>query len=221
MFLSPAIAFGFAGLVYGLVLAVGSGLLLSIILIASLRQTTAKPRDVVKAAYCYLLQAVGIFLLTAGALPAVYGVLARVEYDSRIYIALLLLFTAGGLTFLWHDTLVRDIDESSRAVPAAIFWFTVKFVGFVSALVSILSLLTSMLLTPTPLTDTWWVMPVLFLLYGLVLSWATREEQHAGRFESILLNEPPTKIKSPLAFRETVKKPGVKKGKKLMKTLAH
>lgn len=157
-------------------LAIAGGFLL--LFIASLLAPGAKPAGVGKAVYCYSMQAFGIFLMSAGGLPALYGVTEKLAlgietYSTETYLALLLLFAAGGLLFLWHEQLAEKIDDASGAVCAVLFWFTFKAVGLVLALFSGLSLLLTMLLV-RPLPAEWWVEPLILLFYGLLLSWCTR-----------------------------------------------
>lgn len=157
-------------------LAIAGGFLL--LFIASLMSPGAKPAGVGKAAYCYSMQAFGIFLMSAGGLPALYGVTEKIflkieTYSTETYLALLLLFATGGLLFLWHEQIAEKIDSASSAVCAVLFWFTFKAVGLLLMLFSGLSLLLTMLLV-RPLPTEWWVQPSVLLVYGLLLSWCTR-----------------------------------------------
>jgi hypothetical protein len=132
-----------------------------------------------KAIYCYLLQAVGISLMTTGALPAVYGVIEKFSvgaerFSAEMYLALLILFATGGLTFLWHERIADKIDDASRKVPALLFWYSFKLLGYFLVVGSAISLLVTMLLTRGAMPATWWISPIVILLYGLLLSWCTR-----------------------------------------------
>lgn len=131
-----------------------------------------------KAIYCYILQVVGIALMTAGALPAVYGVIEKFSvgaerFSAEMYLALLILFAAGGLTFLWHERMADTIDDASRKVPALLFWYAFKLLGYFLVLGSAISLLLTMLLADA-MPGTWWISPIVVLLYGVLLSWCTR-----------------------------------------------
>lgn len=177
MFEAPSALFSMVGVVYGLVVPLVILHLVAMLFIpVMVSGTGAKVMSSGRAIYCYLLQALGILLMTIGGLPAVYGVLAREPYDSSTYLALLIVFSAGGLTFLWHDHLAHTVDSASRSVPHAIYFFTFKVIGYLLTLLSAVSLLLTMLLGTQDPRGNWWVMPVLLLFYGLLLSWCTRQE---------------------------------------------
>ncbi|MBI3331769.1 hypothetical protein HYZ99_02305 [Candidatus Peregrinibacteria bacterium] len=177
MFDAPSSLFGVVGVFYGLLLPLVILHIITLLFIPSVvLGGGGKVMSVGKAIYCYLLQAVGILLMTLGGLPAIYGVLARQPYESTTYLALLIVFASGGLTFLWHDHMARGIEGGARAVPHAIYLFTFKVMGYIMTLLSAMSLLLTLLLgTQAPTVD-WWVMPTILLLYGLLLSWCTRSE---------------------------------------------
>ena len=137
MFEAPSVFFSMVGIVYGLILPLVILHLIAVLFIpVMVSGTGAKVVGSGRAIYCYLLQALGVLLMTLGGLPAVYGVLAREPYDSSTYLALLIVFSAGGLTFLWHDHLVRTVDSASRSVPHAIYFFTFKVIGYLLTLLS-------------------------------------------------------------------------------------
>lgn len=201
--LSPLLFSG-SGLFYGLLLPVVAVGIFSLILIPAIHVAGAKPMNACKAIYCYTLQIIGIFMMSLAGFPAVYGVLAEVMYDdSDAYLALLLVFTAGGLIFLWHDAMARTIDTASRSVPQAIFTFTFRLVGVLAASLAILSLFLTMLLSDGSLDPFWWIQPMIFLFYGLILSWCTWDYKEKGgitppkqmmaKTEKIIL--PPTKAR--------------------------
>lgn len=173
------VGLGFVGAVYGLVLPFLIIQIFSLLFIPSLLTPGARPSMVGKAAYCYILQTLGIVLMSVGGLPAFYGVLEKIsvgreQFSTEMYIALLIVFAAGGLTFLWHEHLAMTVDEASRRVCASVFWFSFKLIGFLLALFSAVSFLVTMLLVPASLQATSWIMPALFFFYGLLLLWCTR-----------------------------------------------
>lgn len=138
----------------------------------------ARPVSAIKALYCYVLQSVGVALMTTGALPAVYGVLEKFttgdeRFSAEMYLALLILFSLGGVTFLWHEQMAERIDDGSRRIPALLFWYTFKTLGALLTLLGILSFLFTMLLT-RPLVGPWWITSIVTILYGVLLSWCTR-----------------------------------------------
>ncbi len=169
----------------GAVLPVTVAAMLVLLFIPSLLAPGARPSGVGHAIYCYAMQGVGIFLMTAGGLPALSSVLRTLTgnadgYFTETYLALLLLFATGGLLFLWHEQMAGKIESASAAVPAVIFWFTFKIVGLFLAVTSALSLLLTMLLV-AELEGDWWNQPLLLLLYGALLLWCTRMPAYNGR----------------------------------------
>ncbi len=165
---------------------------LAIALIPCLIVPGAKVGASMKALYCYIMQCIGVALMTAGALPAVYGVLEKFSlgverFSAEMYLGLLILFSCGGITFLWHEQVAEKIEDASRRVPALLFWYTFKAIGCVVILVAVLSFLFTMLLT-RPLVGTWWITPIVTGLYGLLLSWCTRWPSSPSSFRSLPLN---------------------------------
>lgn len=170
-------------------LPLGVLLVLSLALIPCLMAPGIKLGATVKALYCYSMQCLGISMMTAGALPAVYGVLEKFSigaerFSAEMYLSLLVLFSAGGVTFLWHEQTAERIDDASRRVPALLFWYSFKAIGYILTLVAALSFLFTMLLI-RPLAVTWWITPIVILLYGLLLSWCTRWPQASSTFKSM------------------------------------
>lgn len=190
--------FSIRGLFYGLILPILIVELLALVLIPSLLRTGAKPKATMEALYCYLMLGVGVLLMTIGALPTVYSVLAGITYTSETYIALLLVFASGGAVFLWHDNHVRTIDSASQAVPAALYFYLFKIIGRLLTLLAAISLSLNIILGETTLPG-WWITPLVILLYGLLLSWCTREEERRPSiFRSTPVATKPAKRKAPL-----------------------
>lgn len=178
MFLS-LIEAGMSGMLDALLLPLLILQLFALVFIPSLLGSGARPFAVGKAVYSYLLQTIGIVAMSLGGIPALFAVLEKLttgyeRYATQDYIALLIVFTAGGLTFLWHERTAQTIDEPSRRVPAALFWFTFKLLGYLLMLLSALSFFQTMLLAPQSENGAWWIMPLLLFLYGVLLSWCTR-----------------------------------------------
>lgn len=170
---------GFASMFSLLIVPLAIVQLFAVLFIPSMLVPGAKPMAVGKAVYAYTMQTVGIILMVGGAFPALYGVLQKLVYPeelytTEIYIALLVLFATGGLLFLWHEQMAQSVDEMSRRVTAALFWFFWRAVGALSLIFAVLSLLLTMLLTPQPLEPDWWIIPVLTLAFGWLLCYATR-----------------------------------------------
>lgn len=164
---------------------------LLLILLPAMHAPGARAAGILKATYSYAMQGVGIILMTAGALPALRGVLEKLftgfeEFSAQAYMALLLMFIAGGATFLWHERMAEKIEDASQRVPALLFWYTFKTIGFLLVLFSLASIIFTMLLEPYDLDITWWMTPTVLLAYGLLLSWCTRMPQAIGAsFKSI------------------------------------
>ena len=153
-------------------------LALAIALIPCMHSPGARMGSSVKALYCYIFQSIGVAMMTAGALPAIHGVLLKFStgaerYSAETYLWLLLLFTVGGIDFLWHEQVAERIDDASRRLPALLFWYTFKMIGNLLVLVGALAFLFTMLQT-RPLSGAWWITPVIIFLYGILVSWCTR-----------------------------------------------
>lgn len=208
MSLAPlASIFGNTGIFYGVVLPLLTLLTFALLLIPSLAGSTRNAEGAAKAVYCYLAQFVGILLMTLGSLPTVYAVLAGTALPTPTYLALLGIFAAGGLTFLWHDALVQSIPAGVRGVPFSIYFFTLKFLGTLAILLSALTLLLVPTLVQTGLPPNFWVMPVTILLYGLLIAWFTRSQ--AGEWNIFT-----TTVQSPGRLASLRRKLAFTKGKK-------
>ena len=133
--------------------------------------------------------------MTIGALPTVFSVFAGIAYTGRTYIAFLLVFAVGGLLFLMQDQVARSLDASSKAVPEAIYTTTLKFLGNVLVLFSVLSVFLHIVLAAYE--EGWWVTPFVVLLYGLLLSWCTRGNVDAEMFKTVQMASAPAKARSP------------------------
>lgn len=165
----------------------------SVALIPCILSPAVRINSAIKALYCYVLQIIGVAMMTAGALPAVFGVLERFStgdeiFSAEMYLVLLILFSIGGVVFLWHERMAERVDDASRRVPALLFWYTFKTIGSLLILVGFLSLIITMLMT-RPLTGAWWIVPVVTMLYGLLLSWCTRTPASSKAFRLIPLHE--------------------------------
>src|SRR3989338_4371203 len=112
-------SFGTPEAVYSLLLPLALLQFFALLFIPSILLPGTKPPHVAKAIYCYLLQTVGVLLMSGSGIPAIYAVVTQTEVGGRTYLALLLLFLAGGITFLWHEHLSLQVEKPSRAVPFA------------------------------------------------------------------------------------------------------
>jgi len=175
--------FAFIGSFYGLVVPLLTLTFLTLLFFAGMSAQGAKAKAVGEAIICYLMHAVSVMLMTVGALPTVFSVFAGIAYTGRTYVALLLVFAAGGLLFLIQDQAARGIDAASKSVIEAIYTNTVKLIGNLITLLSALSLLLSIVLAS--FDPGWWVAPFVYLLYGMLLSWCTRDENDLAFFKSM------------------------------------
>lgn len=169
---------GASALLYGLVLPLAVIQMLALLFIPSMMVPGSKPLQIGKAVYCFLLQTLGIVLMSAGGLVALYGVLNQLFvhqdiFSTEVYLALLICFTLGGLTYLWHETMALGIEEPSRRVCAAIFWYTFKTIGFLMTAFSLLAFFSFMLFFGEAGAPSL-VLPLLLFLYGALLSFCTR-----------------------------------------------
>ena len=156
-------------------------LIFSLVLATSLTRAAARPQAVGEAVYCYLVQSVGIVLMSIGALPTLYSVLSRTPLHSLTYAALLFVFSIGGLIFLWHDYLVSKLPAPSRAVPEAIYHSMWKFIGFTLLVFALLSIILAVLLQ-SPVHVSSIALHGILALYGLVLWWSSQGAPHTAGF---------------------------------------
>ncbi|PIQ75974.1 hypothetical protein COU78_03365 [Candidatus Peregrinibacteria bacterium CG10_big_fil_rev_8_21_14_0_10_49_24] len=204
--------FSFVSVFYGLLVPLMTALTLAVVFIASMLHPGAKPYGVGSAVFHYVMQGLGILLMTTGALPTITSVLAGVELTGATYFTLLLVFAAGGVLFLWHDNTVRTVDSASRAVPGAIFLYTIKIIGYLIIILWSLSVIT-IVVGGTAAEAGWWIMPLVMIVYGSLLSLCTHSgstDPHLSVFKSISMNQ---RSASPSA-KKPVKKAAVKKRKR-------
>lgn len=175
--MSPTMMFQSVGLLGGLFLPLIVLLLFAILVLPGVLHGSGKPHAIGKAAYNYLAASLGIVLMSAGGLPAVYAVFARQPLSTGSYTGLLLVFAVGGLTFLWHDARLEKSDSASKALPASLFFFTWKFIGLLVSLFAGLSFVLRIIARTDTGASDWWVIHLIMLLYGLLLSWFTINEE--------------------------------------------
>ncbi len=163
-----------------------------LLLIPSLFVPGARPLAAATAVYCYLMQVLGVVLLSISGIAAVNAVLEKFTtgvdlLSTEMYVALLIVFGAGGITYLWHESIAARIDQTSQRVCAAIFHILWKALGFLLLLGSALTFFLVPLLASELMTPTWWILPTILLLYGWLLSWLTRDtktETQGAHFHS-------------------------------------
>lgn len=211
--------FGFIGSFYGLVVPLCTLFFIAILFLASMTVAGAKPKEIGRAIYTYIMHGTSVLLMTIGALPTVFSVFAGVSYTGRTYIALLLVFASGGLLFLMQDQEVRNLDSASKSIPEAIYMTTLKIIGNLLMVLSGLSIVLNIILTS--FQTGWWVTPFVLLLYGILLSWCTRGPRDWELFRTKAINKAPataaiTRPKPKTKARKVAKKTTktVKKKKK-------
>jgi hypothetical protein len=177
--MSMTALFESVGLFYGVFLPLGVFALFTIFTLPAAFRQTASADAVCFAAYCYLGQMLGVLLMTAGGLPALYAVFAMQPLSEMTYLGLLLVFAIGGLLFLWNDNHLRTIDPAARTVPGSVFFATWKFIGLLVTVFASLSFVLKLMLV-VQLDPRWWVPHMIMLLYGLILSWFTLHRAKAG-----------------------------------------
>jgi len=158
--------------------------LLSLVLTPSLLRGGVKVRATAEALYCFLMLGVGVLLMTIGAIPTLYSVLAGIAFDGEEYIALLAVFAIGGGIFLWYDAAIRSIEHSSKSVPSALYHYLFKILGRLIVLFASLSLGLNVILKNTDAAD-WWAMPVVMIAYGLIVCWCTRDGETEMHWSSL------------------------------------
>lgn len=168
------------GLFYVLFLPLMAIQLFALLAIPGMLKPGVRASEVGKALLAFSAQTVGILLMTVGGLPTAYTVLASQPLSSGTYTALLFIFAIGGLTYLWHDAALRHIDPAAKSVPQMIFGCAWKFVGLLIVLCSLLSLLLRLALEAGSLSPGWWIMHLTFIVYGLILTYASLGSSPAG-----------------------------------------
>jgi hypothetical protein len=175
--MSLSMMFESVGLFHGLLLPVVVLGMFILLALPAVFRPSARAEAITLAAYCYLAQMLGVMLMTAGSLPALYAVFAQRPLTETTYIGLLIVFGIGGLIFLWHDSHLHKIDLASRAIPGALFAMTWKFIGLLVTVFAGLSLILRLMLVNEQTGD-WWVTNLIMLVYGMVLCWFTLHRHH-------------------------------------------
>jgi hypothetical protein len=168
-----ALLFSSSGILLALTLPVVILQLVALLMLPGLLRPGMNPMDVGRATYAYLAQSFGVLLLSAGGLPIAYALLASVPLTGEMWTGLLLIFAIGGILFLSHDAHAAVIDSASRAVPAAIFFFSWKLIGLIITLLTATSFVVRLIMSNGGGDPQWWVMHIVVLLYGVILSWFT------------------------------------------------
>ncbi|UPA22240.1 hypothetical protein K8942_04280 [Candidatus Peribacteria bacterium] len=196
------------GIVSGFFLPIAVLFLFAVLVIPGLSRAGTKPETLAMAAYGYLAESLGIILMTAGGLPAVHAVVSHQILTSNTYLGLLLLFIIGGITYLWHDSMLQKVDSISKAIPAALFFYSWKFIGLLVALFASLSFILELLVGASGQTYGWWNVHLVMLLYGLLLCWFTVKPHTPAA-----VARPTPVLKPRTVIASKAKKPAAKKAK--------
>lgn len=201
----PSLAlFGSTGITYLLLAMLVVVQFIALLMIPAVLRVNVKPEQAARAAYAYLAQSVGIVLMTAGAIPALYAVLTSQPMNAATYTGLLLLFVVGGITFLTHDAMARSIDPASRLAIGAVFFYTWKFLGLVIVLAAVLTFSIRLAMGSGLVDWRWWILHLIFLVYGGLLSWCT------AKSHNILTPFQKTTLAGPVVPLQTAKQPAKK-----------
>lgn len=208
--ISTTAMFQSVGIFSGFLLPIGVLLLFVVLVLPGLSREGMKPELLVRATYGYLAEALGIILMTAGGLPAMYAVLANQSLTTNTYLGLLLLFIIGGITFLWHDAKLAKMDAFSKAIPEALFFYSWKFIGLIIVLFTGLSFVLELLVNTGSQIEGWWNVYVVMCVYGLILCWFTMNAKKAPVAKPVRPTFAPRKT---AVIAAKTKKPAAKKVK--------
>lgn len=186
---------GAAWLVYGMVIPMLVLQFIAVLLVPSLIADSSDIRASGKAIYCYLAQSIGGILMSIGGILTLHFVLSSIYVAGVASTALLLLFGAGGLIFLLHDSIAQSIDEKTRMVPFVITMYTWKFIGLMSILASALSFVLKILVSTQALENSWWILHLILIGYGILLLVITKDPPKHQSILSRLFTKKSTKKK--------------------------
>jgi hypothetical protein len=152
--------------------------------------------------------------MSAGALPTIISVLAGEKLSGITYFTLLFIFAAGGMIFLWHDSLVRDVPENSSVVSATLFIYLLKIFGHLLVFLWGLSLVI-LLFNGFPKESGWWIMPTVMIAYGAIFIWSTKDSEPVKQkmWTSFSLQGKNYKPNIQIAKKPVIKKAGKKSAK--------
>lgn len=145
-------------------------ILLAMFLVLAQQLASSKNiEEIGEAIFTYTMLAVSIALMTIGALPIAISSLSGETLSTTIYLSLLLVFVTGGLFYIYNDNQANAIKSDARKLPAMLFALSIKAVGQLSIVFSMLYLILAVSLGGTN-TEGWWSIPATMLVYGSLLS---------------------------------------------------
>ncbi len=148
-----------------------------LLLIPALIPNRAKPEEVGKALFCYLVEAIGVAIMSVSGLTAMISVFAGLSVARFSYLMLLIIFAAGGILFLRYDVRLRDIDPEAKVIPTLLYRNSVKMVGITVVLLGAFAILSLLFFKPVGIAQRWWVNPVAMIVYGTFLVWSVRKRR--------------------------------------------
>ncbi len=160
--------------VFGLIIGVVVLQLAAFFLLARLIESSPKPHETGRAIFGYIMLAVGALLMCLSAITALMGILGQSSFNAEVYVGLVLIFTVGGLLYLWHDYRLREVPQECRRVPGIIYFFAMKAIGQLALVLSVLYFSLSFTLAGNQ-AERWWSMPLSIFLFGFFLTWLTGE----------------------------------------------
>ena len=179
-----AMLFTPAGLFYGVIMPLVILHAFTLIAIAGLHRPGIRLEELGKALFSYGAQSVAIVLMIGGGLPTLQSVLSGAPLSNGMYTSLLIIFTAGGVTYLWHDAVLQRIDIISKAIPHMIFACTWKLVGLILILVATVSGGMRALLEGMSQPPSWWLLHILLFAIGVLLTHMHIALSHGPAFHS-------------------------------------
>lgn len=184
--------FGALSSVYAVLLPIFFVQMLALAFIPSMLSPGARAKEIGRALYCYTMMAVGVVIMSISGVPAAYGLLTDAALGQNIYLSLLLMFAIGGLTFLVYEHTSHALDAASKAVPHALFFYTMKFAGAMMVILATLYLAMTMIFAEigTVLSD-FWITPLIFILYGILLSACTTWPTGTGVKKAVIGTKAP------------------------------
>ena len=142
----------------------------TLIMIAGLQVTGAKPEAVAKATSCYIMKTFGLVVLGLSAVQVTFALITLQLPDIQSLLGLVLLFVIGIGIMVYESGIVSGIDAASKSVPHAIFNYSAKLIGGVIAVISGLSLMMTFILGRSVAG---WEMSASLLLLGCILCLAS------------------------------------------------
>jgi hypothetical protein len=139
----------------------------ALLYIPSMMVTGAKPDLVGKAIACYLMKTFGALLITLSMLPLLYNLISDTLPPMSTVSGLLMVFLFGVGIVIHYSNVTSTIEENSMVVTRTVFAHGFEVLGALIALLSVLSLLLTFILTQT--VDGW-QMPATSLTFGLLIT---------------------------------------------------